>query len=142
MQDYIMLEKEWEDSDCFGIQMTAHCSDIITAKTRATISDEMVDDLSQKLHEFICGNTREILWETDARGDETVACLSLKFMHKDKVGHILVEVYMELEDGGKYSEHNCCFYVETALGLLEKFCERLPLLKTPGLDIEIVLNEA
>ena len=62
-------------------------------------------------------------------------------MHKDRLGHILIEVYMELDDGGSYSTHNCCFYLNTEMGLLERFCNKLPKLKQEPLGIEVILNE-
>ena len=66
--------------------------------------------------------------------------VSLNFLHKDKLGHLLVEVYMELDDGGKLSIHNCCFYINTEVGLLTEFCERLPRLKKGSLEATVVLN--
>lgn len=48
---------------------------------------------------------------------------------------------MELDDGGSYSSHNCCFYLNTEIGLLEKFCEKIPTLKQNLLGIKVVLND-
>ena len=64
----------------------------------------------------------------------------LKFFHKDKLGHIQIEVYMELDDGGIFSSHNCCFYVSTELGLLLKFNKALYLFKEQQLKQKITLN--
>ena len=75
------------------------------------------------------------------KGDDSTACITFEFIHKDKLGHILIEVYMELDDGGNYSSHNCCFYLNTEIGLLEKFCQKLPTLKRELLGIEVVLND-
>lgn len=75
------------------------------------------------------------------KGDDSNACITFEFIHKDRLGHILIEVYMELDDGGNYSSHNCCFYLNTEIGLLEKFCQKLPTLKRELLGIEVVLND-
>jgi len=142
MKDYIMIRKIWQDEvdDLFSIQMVA-CSNVIWAQTSSYSGNIAIDDLLSKLNDFINGKVDEVLWENGEKGDETTTFLSLKFFHKNKLEHVRVEVYMELDDGGEFSEHSCCFYVETERGLLEKFYKNLHLLKEPDLGIEIVLNE-
>ena len=83
----------------------------------------------------------EGLWANGEKGDGSTACLSLRFFNKDKLGHINIEVYAELDDGGKHSEHNCCFFVETEYGLLMNFSERLDRLKNRPAGCEIRLND-
>jgi len=141
-----MIRKIWQDEieDLFTIQMVA-CSNVIWAQASSYSQNIMIDELLSKLEGFINGKVDEVLWENGKKGGVAnfwSSYLSLKFFHKNKLGHVRAEVYMELDDGGEFSEHNCCFYVETELGLLEKFYKKLPLLKTPELDIEIVLNES
>lgn len=65
---------------------------------------------------------------------------SLRFFRKDKLGHIIIEVFVELDDGGDYAEHNCCFFVSTEYGLLMNFCESLVQLKKNPVEYEIQLN--
>ena len=55
-------------------------------------------------------------------------------------GHIGIEVFAELDDGGNYTEHNCCFFINTEYGLLMNFCERLFRLKNSPAGYEIQLN--
>ena len=145
MQDYIALRKIWQDEieDLFELQMSAG-SRLICAHSSAYAGNGAIDELVDGLNRFISGKTDEFLWKNGNRGG--MASLgplfhSLKFFHKNKLGDVLIEVYMELADGGKPSEHNCCFYVETELGLLEKFYKKLYLLKEPNLDVEIMLND-
>lgn len=105
------------------------------------ISDDSIDTLFNGLNDFIKGKTKEFFWENGKKGDDSNACITFEFIHKDRLGHILIEVYMELDDGGNYSSHNCCFYLNTEIGLLEKFCQKLPTLKRELLGIEVVLND-
>ena len=49
---------------------------------------------------------------------------------------------MELDDGGDYSNHNCCFFVNTEIGLLEKFKNELTHIKHQPPGVEIVLNQS
>lgn len=142
-EESITIRKVWQDDEdekFFQILITAS-SDTITASTRVYSTSEMIDELLSKLSEFIDGNVNETLWENGEKGDGATAFLSLRFLRKNRLGHVLVEVYMELDDGGKFSEHHCCFYVSTELGLLEKFYRQLYFLKEPRLEREIVLNE-
>ena len=48
---------------------------------------------------------------------------------------------MELDDGGEFSDHNCCFYINTEYGLLQRFRDQLPKLKQPELFSVVRLNE-
>ncbi|MCL2842472.1 MAG: hypothetical protein FWE28_03260 [Oscillospiraceae bacterium] len=143
MQSDIVFKKIWQDEteDLFELQMIAS-SRLIYARSSAYAGSATIDELVNGLDRFISGKTDTFLWEHGSRGGVAgFGLLSLKFFPKNKWGHILVEVYMELDDGGTPGEHNCCFYVETELGLLEKFCKRLYLLKEPDLNVEIMLNE-
>lgn len=66
--------------------------------------------------------------------------MSFRFFRKDTLGHIVIEVFMELDDGGNYTQHHCCFYVGTEVGLLLNFCESLKQLKKESAGYEIQLN--
>ena len=102
----------------------------------------MNKDLYHKLlYIFLNEKATEVLWENGTIGDHSTACVSLRLLHKDKLGHILIEVFMELDDGGDYSSHNCCFYLNTEMGLLERFYKRLPMLKQNSLGSQITLND-
>jgi len=145
MQDYIAFKKIWQDEteDLFELQMIAS-SRLICACSSAYAGQATIDELMSGLDRFINGKTNEFLWESGSRGGAAglgPLFQSLRFFHKNKLGHILIEVYMELSDGGNPSEHNCCFYVETELGLLEAFYKKLHLLKESDIDIKIILNE-
>lgn len=62
------------------------------------------------------------------------------FFREDELGHIAIEVFAELDDGGDYSKHNCCFFVRTEYGLLMNFCDHLVQLKNGSVGCEIRLN--
>lgn len=140
MTDYILIEKIWQDVFCYQVKITCASSRVVAAND-IYISDDSIDTLFNGLNDFIKGKTKEFFWENGEKGDQSTACVSLRFLHKDKLGHILVEVYMELDDGGDYCSHNCCFYLHTELGFLERFCESLPQLKQKSLGVKVTLNE-
>lgn len=140
MADYILMKKIWQDAFCYEVKITC-VSSCVTATNDIYMSDACIDALSNGLNNFVKGNTEEFFWKSGEKGDDSTACITFEFMHKDKLGHIIIEVYMELDDGGDYSSHNCCFYLNTEIGLLERFCKKIPVLKQEMLGIEVVLND-
>lgn len=140
MSDYIDIQKLWYDNELIELEIVCS-SAVITASAEIYVSDALIDDLIYQIEQFLNGKVAESYWANEEKGDDSTACVSLRFMHKDKLGHILIEVYMELDDGGNYSTHNCCFYINTEIGLLEQFCEKLPQIKQKASGINITLND-
>lgn len=140
MQDCIAMERIWQDDYYF--QMKINCvSEFVSATTKVYTSDKCIDELSQSIQDFLFRKSNECFWVNGESGDKTTACVSMKISHKDKLGHIQIEVYMEINDGGPLSEHNCCFYVNTELGLLTEFHKRLNIIKERQIGGKVVLNQ-
>ena len=126
MNDYIKIDKLWQDGEL--IELKVVCStEIITATTKIYVSEALIDDLIYSIKQFLDGQVIESSWANEKRGNDSTACGSLHFM--------------ELDDGGNYSSHNCCFFLNTEIGLLTMFCERLPQLKQKSSGIKIILND-
>ena len=140
MKDYMSIQKLWYDYDLTQLEIVCS-STVITASAKIYVTDALIDDLIQQIEQFLNGRVAESYWTNEERGDNSTICVSLRFLPKDKLGPVLIEVYMELDDGGSYSSHNCCFYLNTEIGLLAKFCEKIPMLKHELMGIEIVLND-
>ena len=139
MQDNIIFSKIWEDDDI--IELKVECSSsVATISSKIYVSDSLIDELICQIKQFLDGNIEEGLWANEDKGNDSTACLSLRFFSKDKLGHIVIEVFAELDDGGNFTEHNCCFYVRTEYGLLISFCESLAQLKKSPIGYEIQLN--
>lgn len=140
MQDNIIFSKTWED-DCV-IELKVVCSSsVATITSQIYVSDSLIDELICQIKQFLDGNIEEGLWANEVKGNDSTACVSLRFLSKDKLGHINIEVFAELDDGGNFTEHNCCFFVGTEYGLLMNFCERLAFLKNQPVGCEIRLND-
>ncbi len=139
MNDNILLRKIWQDDEL--IQLKVVCSSCVaTATTKIYVSNSLIDDLIYQIKQFLNGYIDEGLWANEDKGNTTTACVSLRFLKKDKLGHILIEVFIELDDGGDYTKHNCCFFVGTEYGLLMHFCDKLAQLKESPEDCEIQLH--
>ena len=96
MNDYIVFERIWQDMFYFKILVTCK-SDYVTAQMGIYTSNMDIEKLCEKLDSF-------------------TPCISLR-LEKNELGHVRIEVYMEIEDGGALSRHNCCFFVNTELSL-------------------------
>lgn len=138
-KDNIILSKIWQDSEL--MELAAECtSPLVTARVKIYVSDALIDELVQKICTFLGGQCNETEWANEVRGSGSTACLSLRFLKKDTLGHVLIEVFTEVEDGGDYETHNCCFYVHTECGLLRQFCYELSSLKDRAAGCEVYLN--
>ena len=137
--DRLSFERIWEDDGFFEIKVTAQ-SEIISAATASYTDNERIGKLSSRLKSFPLSDDDSFFWENGEKGDWSAACFSLLFTCKDKLGHIRIEVYMELDDGGAYSKHNCCFYIYTEPGALNEFGRDLARLLTPGCGQKAELN--
>lgn len=140
MYDYIIMERIWQDTCFFKMRVTCK-SKIIYVQSDVYTANECMDDLYEKLRSFVNGTMDEVYWLNGDTGDDSTPCISLRFIRKDRLGHILIEVYMELDDGGTLSKHNCCFFINTELGLLDQFTKSLVNLKESKLGVKVILNQ-
>ena len=139
MVDNIIFNKLWQDNELIELEVLCSSS-IITTKSRIYVADDLIDELIYQIQQFLDGKIEEGIWANETKGDMSTACLSLRFFKKDKLGHINIEVYVELDDGGKFSEHNCCFFITTEYGLLMNFCKNLVYLKRNFTNAKVQLN--
>ena len=139
MNDNIIFTKMWQDNELMQLKVVCSSSVAITV-SKIYVSDSLIDDLIIAIKQFLDGYVEESLWANEDRGNDSTACTAFRFLKKDKLGHIQIEVFVELDDGGNYTEHNCCFFVNTEYGLLMNFCESLVHLKKSSSECEIQLN--
>lgn len=127
--DNIIIEKIWQDNGFFEAKVQCS-SEMITASANVYISDDQIDALEKQLSTFL--NNRKIekvYWESGELGDQSPACVTFLFFRPDSLGHICIEVFLELDDGGKFSKHNCCFYVHAETQQICDFLRQLPILR-------------
>ena len=138
--DNIIIKRFWQDVDFFQIDIVCK-SEYITAHGKVYTSDALIDELYSAIDSFLAKNESTVCWNNGPLGNLMTPNMSFVFSYKDNLGHIQIEVFMEIDDGKTASYHNCCFYVNTEMGLLYQFKENLLKLKTPQLGIQISLNE-
>ena len=120
MLDNLIITRFWQDIEFFQIEIECK-TEFISARGKVYTTDDLIDDLYNKIETFLSGKVYSTCWQNGTRGDATTPCISFQFFHKDKLGHILIEVFLEIDDGGALSAHNCCFYINTETGLLHQF---------------------
>lgn len=140
MKDNIIFSKIWEDDDIIELKVVCS-SPVVTIVSQVYVSDTLIDELICQIKQFLDGHIKEALWSNEDKGNDSTACISFRFFSIDKLGHIIIEVFAELDDGGNFTEHNCCFFVNTEYGLLMEFCESLICLKKHPVGYEIHLND-
>ena len=136
--DILSIERVWEDVDFFEIEVVAQ-STIISASTKSYTTEEAICNLASRLTTFPYDFDDRYIWENGDKGDGSTPFLSLGFWCEDKRGHVIIEVYMELDDGALYSKHNCCFFIKTEIGLLNSFGKSLYLLNKSGIGMKVAL---
>lgn len=141
MVDNIIFSRSWQDSEFFQIQVEC-ISDLITVRGEIYSSSDYIDDLVRTINLFLVENVNGICWQNGTKGDGSTSCMALTFYRKDDLGHISIEVYMEIDDGGRLCKHNCCFYVNTEYGLLYQFRDNLQKLKVPKLGDKVSLIDS
>lgn len=140
MADNIMITRIWEDVDFFQIQIECK-TDLVVIREKVYITDNSIDELCGIIEMFLSERASSFFWQNGMKGDDTTPCISMRFVKKDKNGHVLIEVFMEIDDGGKLSSHNCCFYINTEMGLLQRFKEKLPKIMNHQVGIQVSLND-
>ena len=138
--DILSIERIWEDSDFFQIKLKAQ-SELICASIKSYTTASLINELCSKLSTFPKTFEDRYIWENGTKGDTSTPFVSLEFWCEDKLGHIVIEIYMELDDGASYSKHNCCFYVKTEIGQLYNFSKALAKLNECGTGQKAWLNK-
>ena len=138
--DSLSIKRVWEDSDFFEIEVMA-TSELIQARVKSYTTSESIKELSSRLANFPKTHDDKYLWENGTRGDASTPYVSLEFWCENKRGCVIIEVYMELTDGASFDKHNCCFFVKTEVGLLNKFGKSLNIIDMPGTGQRVVLNQ-
>ena len=134
----LSIERVWEDVDFFQIEVIAQ-SKLISARVKSYTTVNSITELISRLKTFPEHLDDRYIWENGDKGEGYTPFISLEFWCEDKLGHIVIEVYMELDDGASYDKHNCCFYIKTEVGLLNSFGKSLALLNQRGIGKKVTL---
>ena len=137
--DMIIFKKTWEDQFCFEVEIYAKANTIATCMKSYTTA-ESINMLADGIKKFAVTNNGEYLWENGEKGDHSTPFVSMDFRSIDKIGHIIIEIYMEIDDGASLDKHNCCFFVKTERGLIDRFENELRFLSHGDIGSTAILG--
>ncbi len=140
MSDYIrILKKSYEDNI---LQLNVVCANqIIIANSNFYVFDGVFEDLLFNINSFKNQKINQFYWENCPKGSKYTPTIAFSFSNEDMCGHILIECFLEIDDGGSTDNHNCCFYVRTELGMLDDFFVSLSQLMTSEKDFYAQIGE-
>ena len=122
MADYICFQKNRIEPECMELKVTAQNS-VISASAKIYITAAMLEELQEQIHSFLQEPDLEGYWENDVPGIGGPPCVTLRLLPEEDPRLVLIEIYMELNDGGSFMEHNCRFYVAATREQLSRFSQ-------------------
>ena len=143
--DNIIFKKIWNDSGeidsnsnfLFEVKMTCMNKNIMVSEIYY-MWNERAKKIAKAIKEIIKRQKEQIIDFTEKK-ENTITGYLLKIAPPDAHGHVLIFVEMGIgNDCNK--EHYSKFIVETELGLLEQFGNKIEKMAELSLDEEIALN--
>lgn len=136
----LVIQRLRDDIDFFEIGVEAQ-SEYVKARTSTYTTTTKIDELALRLETYPVNTEDKFIWENGGKGDDYTPYVSLEFSYEND-GTILIEVYLEVDDGASLSKHNCCFYVKTEAGSLNVFGKSLRYINEKGTGRKAVLNHS
>lgn len=143
--DNIVFKKIWNDSG----EIDTNSNFLFEVKLTCTNENIMVseiyymwNDRDKKIAEAIkkvINKQKEQIIDFTEKKKNTITGYSLKIAPPDAHGHVFIFVEMGIGNDCK-NEHYSKFIVETEIGLLENFGNKVEKMAELGLDEEITLN--
>ena len=121
--DQITFEKVWTDDCLFEIKVRAS-NEFITAYQYCYVDNNIIQEASDKILNYIANYKDPVVLEFGKKTGKYTPAFSMSILPADTRGHLKIEMDMEINDNDTRS-HRCCFYVNTELGLLERFGKQL-----------------
>lgn len=136
--DNIKIEKNWEDTNLLEIKVSAQ-SKYLSVYQLCYIQDTDLEAIGKRIKEFSFDPSKNCYVEFGEMTGDFTPAFSLDLYPADVNGKIKIEVNMEIEDNDE-RKHRCCFYIQSEIGLVEQFGNKLIQLSTQASVDEINLN--
>jgi|GEM_PF-5852835 len=133
----ITIEGIGWDGDLFLLKVTAQAKSA-WAKTEVYVSD--ISDLANMFLSYPDPKGSDFYWAISETA-KVERDLSFKIIPKDKLGHLMVEVYMTIKDHKTSENHHAVFCVQTEIGMLNSFGKRLEAINKPIESVKVSLAE-
>ena len=140
MAEYICFKKVRTENEIMEVHVSAQ-NPVISASAKIYVNAAILEELQEQIYAFLREQDLAAYWENDVPGIGGPPCVTLKLLPQDRSGHVLAEIYMELNDGGSFMEHNCRFYVSADRLQLKTFAQGIPQFCRDGNDCCLVLGQ-
>ena len=137
--DNIIIKKIYQDGDLIELLVEAK-SEYVKVKQTCYIS---LDDLIKNgniIKKYDHNTKTDTYVEFGNKKGNFTPAFSMKILPCDNYGHVLIELDMEIADN-KTRIHRCTFYINTELGLLITFGEKLKEINKMELNKSIFLYD-
>ena len=139
MNDNITIEKIWQEDDL--IELNIKCSaECIIANQTCYIQASDLKDICEQITKCVRQSQQNCYVEFGKKEGNYTPAFSMDISEINASGNVKIEVDMEIADND-IRKHRCCFYVESELGLLEKFGLKLKKLIEGNIGNQVTLNK-
>lgn len=135
MTDNIIFTRIWED-DYFFEANIQFITNTITVSCDLYLNDLMVDELSDGINDIVVGSKKTYAWNVGIADSVDSPRLTMEFAEQDKHGRVVLRADLKNEEGV-----TATFGMNTELGLLHSFANRIRRLKTASVGEKIALIE-
>ena len=124
MENQITFDVQQQREKSFVFRISGRCP-VAAAVSTVEISRQGMEELNQEIQYFLEQKDAEGYWESDIPGLGETPCITMTLLPGAEPEQVVLELYMELDDGGDFSRHICRFYVHTARHQLQSFAGAL-----------------
>lgn len=118
--DNINIKKIWSDNELNSEIIIIAKSEYVNIMQQSYISQSESIDIGKQIILYSQSNGKEDLYvEFGIKSGNYTPAFSMKFLKLDNLGHINIEIDMEIDDNEERL-HRCIFYVKSDLGSIEK----------------------
>ena len=135
----IVLTKKTEDKEINWMYLDIECfSNLVVAKISCMTSNSEIDENIKNIDAYLSsGGKSEVII---GFGLGVYPSIEIKILKINLTGHLKLEITLDVDDSDFNSNiHKCVFFIETELGLLEQFKEKLKLISKCSVDESISL---
>ena len=136
--DNILLTKEWIDDDLVELKVEAS-SKFVKAFQYCYMDIKNINAIGQALSQYAGSLIEQSYFEFGVKNGNSTPAFSLNLIPVDKLGHIQVEIDLEIDDNNDRI-HRCVFYVNTELGCINNWGKAITALSSGVLGMQCTLN--
>ena len=135
----IVMTKKTEDKEIDWMYLDIECfSNLVVAKISCMTSNSEIDENIKSIDVYLSNSGKSEV--VIGFGLGVNPNIEIKILRIDQNGHLKLEINLDVDDSDRDSDiHKCIFFIETELGLLEQFKEKLKLMSNCNIGESISL---